>query len=48
MVGTPGKILDIIKNRNLNTKLIKIFVLDEADQLLDLQALGEQSKKIQR
>ncbi|ODV83256.1 hypothetical protein CANARDRAFT_30193 [[Candida] arabinofermentans NRRL YB-2248] len=32
--GTPGRVLDMIKRRNLNTRNIKVLVLDEADELL--------------
>ncbi|KAJ3396857.1 Eukaryotic initiation factor 4A-III [Lobulomyces angularis] len=32
--GTPGRVFDMIKRRNLVTKNIKILVLDEADEML--------------
>ncbi|ODV59296.1 ATP-dependent RNA helicase FAL1 [Ascoidea rubescens DSM 1968] len=32
--GTPGRVADMIKRRNLNTRHIKILILDEADELL--------------
>lgn len=32
--GTPGRVCDMIKKRNLNTRHIKMLVLDEADELL--------------
>ncbi|GMF13346.1 unnamed protein product [[Candida] boidinii] len=32
--GTPGRVLDVIKRRNLSTRGIKMLVLDEADELL--------------
>lgn len=32
--GTPGRVLDMIKRRNLNTRHMKMLVLDEADELL--------------
>lgn len=32
--GTPGRVLDMIKRRNINTKNIKMIILDEADELL--------------
>ncbi|KAI5960398.1 FAL1 [Candida pseudojiufengensis] len=31
--GTPGRVLDVIKRRNLSTRHIKILILDEADEL---------------
>ncbi|GMM31086.1 ATP-dependent RNA helicase [Martiniozyma asiatica (nom. inval.)] len=32
--GTPGRVLDMIKRRNINTRNIKMIILDEADELL--------------
>ncbi|KAI8805903.1 DEAD box ATP-dependent RNA helicase [Cladochytrium replicatum] len=32
--GTPGRVFDMIKRRNLRTKHIKMLVLDEADEML--------------
>merc|ERR1711959_417001 len=32
--GTPGRVFDMIKRRNLRTRAIKMFVLDEADEML--------------
>lgn len=32
--GTPGRVLDVIKRRNLSTRHIKMLVLDEADELM--------------
>jgi translation initiation factor 4A len=34
VIGTPGRILDVIKREIINPKHIKIFVLDEADEML--------------
>ncbi|RUS80949.1 hypothetical protein EGW08_011300 [Elysia chlorotica] len=34
VVGTPGRVYDMINRRALNTKDIKMFVLDEADEML--------------
>ena len=35
VVGTPGRILALIKNKKLNLKNLKHFVLDECDQMLN-------------
>ena len=35
MVGTPGRVFDMINRRALYTDTIKVFVLDEADELLN-------------
>lgn len=32
--GTPGRVFDMIKRKNLVTKNIKILILDEADEML--------------
>jgi len=34
LVGTPGRVYDMIQRGYLKTKTIKIFVLDEADEML--------------
>jgi translation initiation factor 4A len=34
VVGTPGRVFDMINRRALNTRYIKMFVLDEADEML--------------
>lgn len=39
VVGTPGRILALIRNKTLNLKNVKHFVLDECDKMLE--QLGE-------
>ena len=34
IIGTPGRILDMIYRKIINVKFIKIFILDEADEIL--------------
>lgn len=34
VVGTPGRVYDMILRRALDPKHIKMFVLDEADEML--------------
>lgn len=34
--GTPGRVFDMIKRKSLRTKNIKMLVLDEADELLNM------------
>jgi ATP-dependent RNA helicase DeaD len=36
VVGTPGRIIDLLKRRILNLYSVKIVVLDEADRMLDM------------
>ena len=35
VVGTPGRILALARDKSLNLKQIKHFVLDECDKMLD-------------
>jgi translation initiation factor 4A len=34
VVGTPGRVSDMLARKALNSKFIKLFVLDEADEML--------------
>eukprot|EP01134_Creolimax_fragrantissima_P008121 CFRG8121T1 len=34
--GTPGRVFDMIKRRNLRTRALKMLILDEADEMLSL------------
>lgn len=36
VTGTPGRVLDHLKRRNLVTKNIRFLVIDEADRMLDM------------
>jgi ATP-dependent RNA helicase DeaD len=36
IVGTPGRVIDLIKRKNLNLKNISYLVLDEADEMLNM------------
>jgi len=36
VVGTPGRIIDLLERRVLNLSSVKIVVLDEADRMLDM------------
>ncbi len=35
VVGTPGRIMALVRDKTLNTKHIKHFVLDECDKMLE-------------
>lgn len=39
VVGTPGRILALVRSRSLNLRNVKHFVLDECDKMLE--QLGE-------
>lgn len=46
VVGTPGTVMDMIRKRLLNPQNLKVMVLDEADNMLDQQGLGDQCKRV--
>jgi ATP-dependent RNA helicase DDX19/DBP5 len=46
VVGTPGTVTDLIRRKQINPRGIKILVLDEADNMLDQQGLGDQCKRV--
>ncbi|MCA4132353.1 DEAD/DEAH box helicase [Arthrobacter sp. M4] len=41
VVGTPGRLIDLYKQRHLSLKNVRIVVLDEADEMLDLGFLPD-------
>ncbi|QRV74876.1 DEAD/DEAH box helicase [Ceratobasidium sp. AG-Ba] len=46
IVGTPGTMADMIRRKIINVSGVKVFVLDEADNMLDQQGLGEQTLRV--
>src|SRR3982751_2034261 len=44
LVGTPGRLLDLAKQKQLKLNSIKALVLDEADRMLDLGFLDDVEK----
>ncbi|CAL9737744.1 ATP-dependent RNA helicase Dbp5p [Monosporozyma servazzii] len=48
VVGTPGTVSDLIRRKLLKMDCIKIFVLDEADNMIDKQGLGDQCIRVKR
>lgn len=46
LVATPGRLLDLIDRGHLNFSELEIFVLDEADMMLDMGFLGDVKKII--
>jgi superfamily II DNA/RNA helicase len=46
VVGTPGRLLDLLNRRCLDLSHIQILVLDEADEMLDLGFLPDVEKLI--
>jgi len=48
VIGTPGRVYELIKKQQLILNKLKVFVLDEADVMLDKQGLQDQSLRIKR
>ncbi|OCK76163.1 DEAD-domain-containing protein [Lepidopterella palustris CBS 459.81] len=46
IVGTPGTVLDMVRRRYIEVRHLRILVLDEADNMLDQQGLGDQCKRV--
>lgn len=44
VIGTPGRLLDHIERRTLKLGTVKYFVLDEADEMLDMGFRGDIEK----
>ena len=44
VVGTPGRLLDLANRRSLDLSHVKVLVLDEADEMLDLGFLPDVQK----
>ncbi|MFG2090668.1 MULTISPECIES: DEAD/DEAH box helicase [unclassified Spirillospora] len=48
VVGTPGRLLDLVKQKHLDLSQVGILVLDEADRMLDLGFLPDIERIIDR
>ena len=46
VVGTPGRLLDLARQRHLDLSHVRILVLDEADEMLDLGFLPDVEKLV--
>lgn len=46
VVGTPGTVHDLVRRRTMNVSKLRILVLDEADNMLDQQGLGDQCTRV--
>ncbi|KAG8748098.1 RNA helicase required for poly(A+) mRNA export [Ceratobasidium sp. 414] len=46
IVGTPGTMADMIRRKIIIVSGVRVFVLDEADNMLDQQGLGEQTLRV--
>jgi ATP-dependent RNA helicase DDX19/DBP5 len=48
IVGTPGTVMDVVRRKQLNVTNLRILVLDEADNMLDQQGLGDQCVRVKQ
>lgn len=48
VIGTPGKLMDLVKRRQLDLSRVNVLVLDEADEMVNTQAMGDQTVRIKR
>ena len=48
VVGTPGRLLDLVKQRHLDLSQVEVLVLDEADRMLDLGFLPDIERLVDR
>lgn len=48
VVGTPGTVMDLIRRRQFDVSQLKLLVIDEADNMLDLQGLGDQCVRVKK
>jgi len=48
LIATPGRLLDLIMQRHVSLQQIKLFVLDEADRMLDMGFINDVRKIIGR
>ena len=48
VIGTPGTTMDLLRRRQIDGKNIKCLVLDEADNMLDQQGLGDQCLRVKQ
>lgn len=46
LVATPGRLLDLLEQRVVNLSKVKIFVLDEADRMMDMGFIHDIKKVI--
>ena len=46
VIGTPGRILQLINNKKLNVNNIRHFIIDECDEMFQLLPIRQQVQKI--
>ena len=48
IIGTPGTMSDLIRRKVIDVTNVKVFVLDEADNMLDQDGLGDQTLRVKK
>ena len=48
VVGTPGTMAEFIQKRIIDGSKIRVFVLDEADNMLDTGSMGDQTLRVKK
>jgi ATP-dependent RNA helicase RhlE len=48
LIATPGRLLDLVKQNYISLRDIKLFVLDEADRMLDMGFINDVKKIIEK
>ena len=48
LVATPGRLLDLLEQRTMNLKEVKILVLDEVDRMLDMGFLPDVRRIVEK
>ena len=46
LVATPGRLLDLIQQKHLTLRKLDVFVVDEADRMLDMGFIHDMRKII--
>src|SRR5437763_257952 len=47
MIATPGRLLDLMQQKFIKLNTVKMFVLDEADRMLDMGFINDVNKVIE-
>lgn len=48
VVGTPGTVMDLIRRRQFDVSQLRVLVIDEADNMLDQQGMGDQCTRLKK
>ena len=48
VVGNPGTMIDLLRKKVIDASEVKVFVLDEADNMLDQDGLGDQTLRVKK